>query len=132
MIVLRPDDVVFDGDTWDGVVRVSIDRISTRTIEGHDETGAFATLVDVARQRVLVRVIQEIVGEDLSSPVPGAVGELELMTSHGSDAGRTRVRCVCVVETVQHRVSDYGATRSITLIGQSESGDEDPVVVTAL
>lgn len=132
MIVLRPDDVVFDGETWGAVVRVSIDRLSARTIEGYDETGAYASLVDVARQRVVVRVTQEIEGDALAMPIPGAIGELELIASSGSDVGRTRVRCACVVESVQHRVSDYGATRSITLIAQAQAGDEDPVVVTPL
>ena len=62
MIVLRPDEVRFDGAVWGGVVRVSIDRLSARTIEGYDEEGAYATLVDVARQRIVVRVTQEIEG----------------------------------------------------------------------
>ncbi len=132
MIVLRPDEVVFDGEAWGGVVRVSVDRLSARTVEGYGEVGGYAELVDVARQRVVIRVTQEIEGDDLSSPTPGAEGELELIAGSGSDAGRTQVRCGCVVESVQYRVSDYGATRNITLIAQSDAGDEDPVVVTTL
>lgn len=132
MIVLRPDEVRFDGQPWGGVVRVSIDRLSARTIEGYGEEGAFATLVDVSRQRIVLRVTQEIVGDDLDDPVLGTLGELELVAGSGSDVGRRRVRCDCVVESVVNRISDYGATRSVTLIAQSEGGDEDPVRVTAL
>ena len=132
MIVLRPDEVRFDGMPWGGVVRVSIDRLSARTIEGYGEDGAFATLVDVARQRIVLRVTQEIVGDDLNDPALGTLGELELVAGNGSDMGRRRVRCDCVVESVVNRISDYGATRSVTLIAQSDDGDEDPVRVTAL
>jgi len=132
VIVLRPDEVKFEGSVWGGVVRVSIDRASSRTIEGYDETGAYATLVDVAKQRVTLRVTQEIEGEDLSSPIPGELGELVLIAGSGSEAGRKRVRCECVVESVSNKISDYGATRSITLIAQSDAGDEDPVQVSAI
>src|SRR6056297_2580314 len=104
MIVLRPDEVVFDGKPWGGVVRVSIDRLSARTIEGYDEAGAYATLVDVARQRIVIRVTQEIEGDDLDSPTPGELGELVLVAGSGSDAGRRRVRCDCVVESVQNKI----------------------------
>ncbi len=132
MIVLRPDEVRFDGVALGGVVRVSIDRVSVRTIEGYGEDGAYATLVDVARQRVVVRVTQEIEGDDLDALIVGALGQLELIAGAGSDLGRRRVRCDCVVESVLSRMSDYGATRSITLIAQSDAGDEDPVEVVAI
>lgn len=132
MIVLRPDEVKFDGQVWGGVVRVSVDRLSARTIEGYDEEGAYATLVDVARQRIVVRVTQEIEGDDLDAPVPGSLGELVLIAGSGSEIGRKRVSCECVVESVVNKISDYGATRSVTLIAQSEAGDDDPVVVSAV
>jgi hypothetical protein len=130
MIVLRPDRVDFGDETWDGVVRVAIDRESAKTIEGYDETGSFATHVDVARQRVVIRVTQEIVGDDLEAPIPGQLGELELMASNGTEHERRRVRCDCVIESVQNRISDYGATRSIVMIAQSESGEHDPVRIS--
>ncbi len=132
MIVLRPDRVVFDDDAWGGVVRVSLDRVSVRTVEGYDETGAYATLVDVSRQRVVVRVTQEIVGDDLGMPIPGALGELEFVAGSGSDSERRVVACDCVVESVQNKISDYGATRLITLVAQSDAGGDDPVRVTAI
>lgn len=132
MIVLRPDEVVFDGKSWGGVVRVSIDRLAAGSVEGYGGNGGYATLVDVMRQRVVLRVVQEIEGDDLATPIPGTLAELVLVAGSGSDVGRRRVRCPCVVESVQHRISDYGATRTITLIAQSESGDADPIVVTAL
>lgn len=130
MVVLRPDRVEFGGETWGGVVRVAIDRASARTIEGYDETGAYATHVDVTRQRVMIRVTQEIVGDDLEAPIPGELGELELMASNGTELERRRVRCDCVIESVQNKISDYGATRSIVMIAQSDSGGNDPVRIS--
>lgn len=130
MIVLRPDRVEFDGDAWDGVVRVAIDRVSARTIEGYDDSGSYATLVDVARQRVVIRVTQEIVGDDLEAPIPGQMGELEMIAGNGTELDRRRVRCDCVIESVQNKISEYGATRSIVLIAQSDSGENDPVRIT--
>jgi hypothetical protein len=131
MIVLRPDRVEFDGYAWDGVVRVAIDRVSARTIEGYDESGSYATLVDVARQRVVIRVTQEIVGDDLEAPIPGQMGELEMIAGNGTELDRRRVRCDCVIESVQNKISEYGATRSIVLIAQSDSGENDPVRITS-
>ncbi len=130
MIVLRPDRVEFDDVAWGGVVRVAIDRVSARTIEGYDESGSYATLVDVARQRVVIRVTQEIVGDDLEAPIPGQMGELELIAGNGTEHDRRRVRCDCVIESVQNKISEYGATRSIVLIAQSDSGENDPVRIT--
>lgn len=132
MIVLRPDRVEFEHQVWEGVVRVAIDRVSTRTLEGHDELGPFASFVDVARQRVLIRVTQEIDADNLEAPAPGDLGQLELIAGSGSDAQRRRVRCECVVESVQNKFSDYGATRSIVLIAQSEAGNVDPVEISLL
>lgn len=132
MIVLRPDRVEFEYQVWDGVVRVAIDRVSTKTVEGYDELGAYASYVDVSRQRVLIRVTQEIVADDLESPIPGEKGQLELIAGGGSDIERRRVRCECVVESVQNKISDYGATRSIVLIAQSEAGNVDPVEISLL
>lgn len=130
MIVLRPDRVEFDDVAWGGVVRVAIDRVSARTIEGYDESGSYATLVDVARQRVVIRVTQEIVGDDLEAPIPGQMGELEMIAGNGTELDRRRVRCDCVIESVQNKISEYGATRSIVLIAQSDSGENDPVRIT--
>lgn len=130
MIVLRPDRVDFDGGVWDGVVRVAIDRVSARTIEGYDEEGSYATHVDVVRQRVVIRVTQEIVGDDLEAPIPGQMGELEMIAGNGTELDRRRVRCDCVIESVHNKISDYGATRSIVMIAQSDSGETDPVRIT--
>jgi hypothetical protein len=132
MIVLRPDEVEFDGDAWGGVVRVAIDRLSAQTLEEYEETGSFATLVDVVRQRVVIKVMQEIGGDDLGSPIPGALGQLTLVAGSGSDVGRRKICCDCVVESVENRITDLGASRSITLIAQSDAGDSDPVTVVSL
>lgn len=130
MIVLRPDQVKFDNAAWNAVIRVSFDRIAARTVEEYDDTGPHPTLIDVPRQRIVVRVTQEIEADDLDAPTPAQLGELELIAGGGSDAGKKRIRCNCVVESVQNRITDFGATRNITLIAQSTAGDQDPVSIT--
>lgn len=130
MIILRPDQVRFDNAAWNAVVRVAFDRLAARTIEEYDDTGPHPTLVDIPRQRTVVRVTQEIEADDLDAPTPAQIGELELIASAGSDAAPKRIRCTCVVESVQNRITDFGATRNITLIAQSDAGDQDPVNIT--
>ena len=132
MIVLRPDRVEFEYQVWDGVVRVAVDRASVRTIEEYDELGPYASFVDISRQRVLIRVTQEIVADDLEAPIPGERGQLELFAGSGSDSERRRVRCECVVESVQNKISEYGATRSIVLLAQSDAGNVDPVEISLM
>ncbi len=130
MIVIRPSEVKFGSDEWTGVTRVSVDRMSSRTIDEWDDFGPHAVFVDVARQRVVVRVSQEIEGDKFEMPTLGELGEFEFSGSNGSDAQRIRVRIDAVVESVLNKVSDFGSTRVITLIGVSSDGSLDPVRVS--
>ncbi len=132
MVVLRPDEVSFGSAVWGHVARVSVDRLSSRTIEQWDEFGPHLVFADVVRQRAVIRVTQEIEGDDFDGPTLGAKELFSFYGSSGSDAGRTRVRAVAVVESVLNKVSDYGSSRVITLVAVSEDGSEDPLTVTGV
>lgn len=131
MIVLRPDEVRFGSQTWTGVIRVAIDRTAASAIEQWDAHGPHSVYADVARQRVLIRITQEIRADDLAAPIPGAMQQLSLTAAAGSDANRQRLTVNAVVESVQNKITDFGATRTIALLAVSDRGDEDPITITA-
>ena len=130
MIVLRPDEVRFGGAVWEKVARVTIDRLSVGTVDDWDELGPHLSFVDVGKQRAVIRVSQEIEGDDLDGPIPGDLSLLSFYTSNGTDVDRRRVYCDAVVESVMNRVSDYGSSRVITLIAVSSDGSVDPITVS--
>jgi hypothetical protein len=130
MIVLRPDEVKFGSDVWERVARVSVDRLSSQTIDEFDDRGPHVVFVDVGRQRAVIRVTQEIDGDDFGGPIPGDLEELSFVGSAGSDAGRVKVTTDAVVESVLNKVSDYGSTRVISLIAVSSDGSVDPITVS--
>lgn len=132
MIVLRPDEVRFGGETWGKVARVTIDRLSMGTVDEWDELGAHLVFVDVAKQRAVIRVSQEIEGDDFGGPIPGELALFSFYGSTGSDADRRRVYCDAVVESVLNKVSDYGSSRVITLIAVSSDGSVDPITVSTV
>lgn len=130
MIVLRPDEVRFGGAVWEGVIRVTVDRLSSRTVDEWGEVGGHLVFVDVARQRVVMKVTQEIDGDDFEAPGLGDEGLFSFRGSKGSDVGAVEVEAVGVVESVLNKVSDFGATRTITLIAVSSDGVVDPITVS--
>jgi len=130
MIVLRPDEVKFGNSVWEKVARVSVDRLSSQTIDEWDDLGPHLVFVDVGRQRAVIRVTQEIDGDDFGGPIPGDLEEISFVGSAGSDARRVKVTTDAVVESVLNKVSDYGSTRVITLVAVSSSGSVDPITVS--
>ena len=132
MIVLRPDEVKFGSRVWSKVSRVTIDRLSSKTVDEWDDFGAHLVFVDVVRQRAVIRVSQEIDGDDFEDPLPGDMDEFSFIGSAGSDADRVKVKADAVVESVLHRVSDFGSTRVISLIAVSSDGSVDPITVSNL
>lgn len=131
MIVLRPDEVRFGDAVWEDVIRVTVDRLSSRTVDDWGGLGSHLVFVDVVRQRVVIRVTQEIDGDDFEGPVLGEKDELSFRGSKGSDAGGVKVEVIGVVESVLNKVSDFGATRTITLIAVSSDGLVDPIEVSS-
>jgi hypothetical protein len=127
MVVLRPERVRFGNTEWDGVVRISIDRQSTRLIEEWGDEGAYAVFADVARIRVKMRIVQEFSAEDLDAPIPGDMEELRIYVSAGTDAGEKLVVADAVVESVSYSSSGSRSERVLHLICVSDDGIEDPV-----
>lgn len=132
MVVLRPSQVRFGDDDWDGVVRISIDRFGMREIQEWGAVGAHLMFADVSRVRVKIRVVQEFEADDLQTPMPGEFAELEFDVSAGSDAGRKRVDIDAVVESVSYPVGGSRNERVISLVGVSSDGVVDPVRVDDL
>jgi hypothetical protein len=132
VLLLNPRVVKFGGASWEGVAAVVIDRSAARLAEEWGDSGPYATFADVPEQRVRVRVVQELSGDDVGSPRPGDEGTLEFFTSPArSDGGRRRVSIACVVLGVEHEVSlKKGALRTVTLAAVSSDGAADPVVVS--
>ena len=130
MIVLRPSDVRFGSKIWENVARVSVDRVSVSSASEWDDLGPHLVFADVVRQRAVIRVTQEIEGDDFDGLVLGELDEFSFVGSSGTDAGRVRVEADVVVESVLNKVSDFGSSRVITLVAVSSDGSVDPIRVT--
>jgi hypothetical protein len=130
MVVLRPDEVMFGSSVWSNVARVTVDRLSTRGVDEWDDFGPFLVFMDVVRQRAVIRISQEVTGDDFDGPIPGELDAFSFIGSSGSDAGIVKVEAEAVVESVLHKVSDFGSTRVITLVAVSSDGSVDPITVS--
>jgi len=130
MVVLRPSEVKFGSKIWKNIARVSVDRVALSTVDEWDDFGSHLVFVDVARQRVVIRVTQEIEGDDFDGPALSEFEEFSFVGSNGTDVGRIRVKADVVVESVLNKVSDFGSSRVITLVAVSEDGSEDPITVS--
>lgn len=130
MIVMRPSEVRFGSDVWEGVERVAIDRLGTRVIREWGNGGSALVFADVGEYQVRARVWQALERTDLGGPIPGDMQIVRIELDTGSDAGRRQVRFEGVVESVSHEISEFRAARVVSLIAVSDAGDEDPVTIT--
>lgn len=132
MLVLNPREVTFDGESWEDVSAVTVDREAARTIESWSDLGPHLAFADVPERRVVIRVVQVLDSDSLLSVAPGDAGELSFYASHGAtDSGRKRVEADVVVTKVQHEVSQKrGAVRTVTCVAVSSDGAVDPIRVT--
>jgi hypothetical protein len=131
MLLLNPRRVRFGNEAWEDVTALVVDRRAARTVVEWSDEGPYAVLADVPRQRVTLRVVQQIAREDIGAPRPGQEGLLVAYTSPtGSEGGRRRVRCQAVVTAVSHELSlSRGAVRTVDLVAVSGSGAADPIMV---
>ncbi len=120
----------FGGEVWSDVLRVAVESLSVELVEEWGDEGPYGVFVDSARRKTLVRVIQEVSGDELSAPVLGIVGELVVVADRGNDADRREVSMSGVVESVTYALSGLRATREVRLVAVSVSGDQDPVNVS--
>jgi len=131
MLVLNPRQVTFGASTWTNVASVSIGRSAHQTLTEWSDSGAHVVLVDVPEQMVTVRVVQEMLADDMDTVRPGESGTLSFVTGqNSSDAGTREVTVEAVVKTVSYETSvSRGSRRFVELIGVSADGVADPVSV---
>lgn len=133
MLLLSPRRVTFGLETWEQVESVTIEREAEKVIEAWSDDGPHAVLVDVPEQRVTVKVVQALLGEDMDEPRPGAQAVLTFETAvNSSSAERRVVTLTGVVTAVSYGVSrKSGSARTVVLTAVSSNGSSDPVSVAA-
>jgi len=132
MLVLNPRRVTFGAATWGNVSSVSIGRTSSKLLAEWSDAGPHVVLVDAPEQLVTVRVVQEMLADDMDTPRPGEAGELAFTTGQNSSDAATREVTIdqAVVRSVSYETSTgRGSRRSIELIAVSSDGATDPVNV---
>ena len=132
MLVLNPGRVEFDGDAWDDVSSVEVNRFGEEVVVEYGDDGSHVVFCDVPRQKVNVRVVQRVDGDDLAAPGLGDSGTLVFETAANSSAARrAEVEVEAVVTGVQYAVAAAGsARRTVFLVGVSSDGSGDPVSVS--
>lgn len=143
MLIVQPKSVRFGAAVLEEVLLVAVDREAEEPVEAWDDAGPFATLVDVPRQRVKVRLVQTLRRDEPAAPTPGTLAELAFVAAPGgSDAGRVRYRVWAVVTGVKHNLragagAGFGgaaavAQREWEFIAQASGAGTDPVTREAL
>lgn len=130
MLAINPQTVKFGASAWPNVASVTVDRAADKLVADVSDLGPHVVLVDVPEQRVAVRVVADLQGEDLNGPRPGDAGTLVFFTSPaGTDGGRKKVSMNAVVTGVRHPGGPRGFTRAIDLIAVSSDGITDPITI---
>ena len=134
MLVLNPKRVSFDGDIWGNVASVEVNRFGEKIAVEYGDDGPHAVFADVPEQKVNVKVVQELLSDDIDEPVPGVSASLTFETAaNSSGAQRKRVAFDAVVTGVQYSVSVRGgASRTVWLVALSSDGVDDPISVVDL
>lgn len=133
MLVLNPQRVEIDGQTWTQVESIAVDRLAHRLVQEWGDEGAFATLIDVPEQRVRVMVVQMLDEGAFDAPRPGDQVMLTFEAARsGSDAGRVSVDIELVITEVRHDVSRGRGMRTLSGWGVSSDGATDPVEVSEI
>lgn len=130
MLALSPESVTFDGQVWEGVESIAIDRVAMREVVEVGDLGPEVVFADVPERRVNVKVTRRIERSELGGVRLGDEGELVFRAGFGrTDAGWSRVSVPCVVTRVGHDFDGRGVKRMVTMVAVSPDGSSDPVVV---
>ncbi|MCA9274158.1 MAG: hypothetical protein KDA31_14065 [Phycisphaerales bacterium] len=130
MLVLAPESVEFEGESWPAVELISIDRTPKREVVEVGDLGPQVVFVDVPERRVNVRVVRRIERSELDSVKPGDSGELSFRAGFGrTDAGWSVVTVGAVVTRVTHEFEQSGVKRVVVMVAVSADGVTDPVSV---
>ncbi|MFI4898390.1 MAG: hypothetical protein ACIARR_11250 [Phycisphaerales bacterium JB059] len=129
--MLNPRRVEFGSSTWTNVTSVSVGRSARHVLTEWGDGGAHVVFADVPEQLVTVRVVQEMLGDDMDRVRPGERGTLSFVTGqNSSDAGTREVTIDAVVRTVSYETSvSRGSRRYVELVAISPDGVSDPVGV---
>lgn len=133
MLVISPREVTFDGERWEGVSLIAVDRRASRRVVEWSDAGPHAVFADVAEEAVTLRIVQENQRDDPGTLRPGREGELRFEAGvAGTDAGRIGVRARCVVTDVTHEIGlKRGCVREVRLAALSDDGAADPITTEA-
>lgn len=131
MLVLNPDRVTFGVKEWERVILLAVDRVATRQVVEWTEAGPHVVFADTAEQKVLIKVVSEVVRGEVGGPSPGEAATLTaVLAPTASDVGRRRITAEAVVTAVTHEVSvKKGAVRTVELVAVSPDGATDPIAI---
>jgi hypothetical protein len=134
MLIVSPREVKFGDAAWGQVAAAAIDRSAVRIAEEFGETGPYAAFVDVPQQRVRIRIVQEVLGEEgQPPPVPGQEAVLSFTMAVAGRPRSRRLSAVAVVLSVEHEVSlRRGSIRTIVLAAVSQDGAADPITIESV
>jgi hypothetical protein len=134
MLIISPREVAFGGAVWTGIAAAVVDRSAAQTIEEFGENGPYAAFADVPRQRVRVRIVQDVVGEEgHTAPGPGQEAVLSITMAQAGRPRSRRLSTKAVILAVEHEVSlKRGSVRTITLAAVSIDGAADPITIESL
>jgi hypothetical protein len=157
MMLLHPEVVEFGEVVLPGVVGLTVSRTARGV--GTKETGGGVEIVewgddgpqvafaDVPSIRVTIEITRRIRHDELQSIMPGEQAELRAFVSPRgarSDVERRRIKVTCVVLSVETTLAKaaasgaatrevtaggVGGVQTITLIGISSNGKNDPIVI---
>lgn len=132
MLILSPRQVRFGSLTLADIAAIIIDRSPARTVEEFTEHGPYAVFADIPVQRLRLHIVQQATSDVPDDPRPGDQAMLTFHTAHATTAARpSTISALCVVLAVQHELSlKHGATRKVTLVPISETGETDPITIT--
>ncbi len=127
MLLIRPAVVMYGIMKWDSVLRVVIESSSVEMVQEWDDQGPNLVYADSTRRKTVIRVVQEISGDDLTTPDLGYKATLRIEVDHGNDADKYEIWMSAVVENVSYSFSGSRSSREIRLIAVSNGGDIEPV-----
>lgn len=132
MLVINPREVRFGNKQWKGVRAVVIDRVAAVEVVAWSDLGPFVELADVPEQRVTIKVVRDLVGDEIDEPKPGDEATLRVAVSATAGAGgRVEVSALVVVLRVTHEFkAGGGAQQTVTMVAVASDGSTDPVTIT--
>lgn len=132
MLVISPREVVFNAKPWPGVRAVVVDRAATREAIAWSDRGPHVEFADAPEQKVTIRVVRDLVGDEVDDPKPGEQATIRFaVAATAGDGGRVEVAVLAAVVRVTHELkAGGGAVQTVVLVGVASDGGVDPVTVT--